>query len=108
MLNILHLIQNDSGTRCMIDQFLVAAVIYAQTVLDQNEVIKADIVKHFKIDNPYVTVFTKVTKVQLGNTSYTFCGILDYRVGFISTMLKGNLHVTSPFISLLRWPRCTC
>ena len=107
-----YLIQSKSGARHMIDQFLVAAVIYAQAVLDQNEVIKAEIAERFDIDNPHVAVFTHVwipdTKVQRGNTSYSFYGTLDYGFGFISTMLKGNLPVTPLLISLLRWSRCTC
>ena len=79
----------------MIDQFLVAAVIYAQTILDQDVAVRCDVVKHYKIKNPYVAVFTEVpipyTKVRCGNTSYTFHGVLDYGVGFISTKLKGKL-----------------
>jgi hypothetical protein len=39
-------IQNESGARCMIDQFLVAAVIYAQAILDQDIAVRDDIVKH--------------------------------------------------------------
>jgi hypothetical protein len=79
----------------MIDQFLVAAVIYAQTILDQDVAVRDDVVKNYKINNPYVAVFTEVpipyTKVRCGNTSYTFHGVLDYGVGFISTKLKGKL-----------------
>jgi hypothetical protein len=79
----------------MIDQFLVAAVIYAQTILDQDVAVRDDVVKRYKISNPYVAVFTEVpipyTKVRCGNTSYTFHGVLDYGVGFISTKLKGKL-----------------
>lgn len=79
----------------MINQFLIAAVIYAQTILDQDITVRDDIFKHYKINNPYVVVFTEVpipyTKVQCVNMSYTFHGILDYGVGFISTKLKGKL-----------------
>ncbi|KAF8336695.1 hypothetical protein F5887DRAFT_986646, partial [Amanita rubescens] len=86
---------NESGARCMIDQFLVAGVIYAQTILDQNVAVRDDVVKHYKINNPYVAVFTEVpipyTKVRCGNTSYTFHGVLDYGIGFISTKLKDAL-----------------
>jgi hypothetical protein len=78
----------------MIDPFLVAAVIYAQTILDQDVAVKDGVVKRYKISNPYVAVFTEVpipyTKVRCGNTSYTFHGVLDYGVGFISTKLKGK------------------
>jgi hypothetical protein len=89
----------------MIDQFLVAAIIHAQNVLDLDEAIKADIVKHFKVNQPYIAVFTEVpighTKVQCGNTSCTFHGLLDYGIGFIPMMQKSKLVVLPPFIFLL-------
>jgi hypothetical protein len=79
----------------MIDQFLVAAVIYAQTILDQDVAVRDDVVNHYKINNPYVVVFTEVpipyTKVRCGNMSYMFRGVLAYGVGCISTKLKGKL-----------------
>ena len=79
----------------MIDQFLVAAVIYAQSILDQNVSVMDDIVEKYEIGSPYVAVFTEVpipyTKVRCGNTSYTFHGVLDYGIGYISTTLKGKL-----------------
>jgi hypothetical protein len=86
----------------MIDQFLVAAVIYAQTILIQDVIVRNDVVKRYKINNPYVAVFTEVpipyTKVRCGNKSYTFHGVLDYGVGFISTKLKGEL-IYPPHVS---------
>ena len=87
--------QNESGARCLIDQFLVAAVIYAQSILDLDVAVRDDVFEHYQIDSPFVAVFTEVpipyTKVRCGNTSYTFHGVLDYGVGFISTTLKGKL-----------------
>jgi hypothetical protein len=32
----------------MIDQFLVAAVIYAQTILDQDVAVRDDVVRYYK------------------------------------------------------------
>lgn len=55
---------------------LVAAVIHAQTILDQ--------------------------PLQCGNTSYIFYDVLDYEVGFISAKLKGYLHLILFFIVVAR------
>lgn len=55
-----------------------------------------------KINKPYVAAFTKfqfLTKVRCGDTSYTFPGVLDYRVGFISAKLKGKLVVYPSLVS---------
>lgn len=68
----------------MIDQFLLAAVIYAQNILDQDVAAGDDVAKRYGIEDPFIAVFTEVpipyTKVRCGNASYTFHGVLDYRL----------------------------
>jgi hypothetical protein len=81
----------------MIDQFLVAAVVYAQNILDQDVAVRDVVFEDHQVDDPHVAVFAEVpipyTKVRCGNKFYTFHGVLDYGVGFISATLKGKLSL---------------
>jgi hypothetical protein len=68
----------------MIDQFLVAE-LYMRTILDQDVAVRDNVVDRYKINHPYVAVFTEVpipyTEVQCGNT-YIFYAVLDYGFSF--------------------------
>ncbi|KAF8516914.1 hypothetical protein BU17DRAFT_92279 [Hysterangium stoloniferum] len=82
---------SESGARCIIDQLLVAGVIYAQAILDddRHKSVRAEILKRHRINNPRVAVFTELpipyTKLPGGlaggqvpfNANKTLAGIIE-------------------------------
>ena len=79
--------QKESGCRCIIEQYLVAAVVYAQGILDNNQKMKQGVSERFGMTNPQIAVFTGLpvprTRITYNDIFYTFHGSLDYGVGFI-------------------------
>lgn len=94
--------QKASGCRCIIDQYLLAAVAYAQQIIDNDKDLRKKLRTTYNIDKPHIGVFTEVpvpnTMIKCTGTgmSYTFHGFLDYATGFIhqrdiGTLLSSNL-----------------
>lgn len=83
------------GSRYLVDQYLLAAVLYAQDIINKGIV--------SKVNDPHVAVFTELqippTKITCGEKSYTFHGSWDYAVGMIEAMDKRT-------ISRLRYSFC--
>ena len=98
----LQLSHKESGCRCIIGQYLVAAVVYAQGIIDNDDRLKEDLSSRYNIKNPHIAVFTKIpvphTCITHGDISYVFHGILDYGVGYI----KGR-DVGKQTIDFLAW-----
>ncbi|KAF8522408.1 hypothetical protein BU17DRAFT_86961 [Hysterangium stoloniferum] len=70
--------QMDSGVRCLIDQYILAAVTYAQTIFDSDEQLKQEMDRKYRVDVPHIAVFPGLpipyTTITCGNNSYTFHG----------------------------------
>lgn len=85
--------QKESGCRCVIDQFLLAAAIYAQQIIDTDMNIKDELYAKYFIRKPHVVVFTELpipqTTVNNNGVSYVFHGFLDYGVGLIKSGDQG-------------------
>ena len=94
--------QKESGCRCIIDQCLVAAIAYAQGILESDEHMKQAISNRFRVKNPQIAVFTELpiphTRITYNDTSYTFHGLLDYGIGFIKGRDLGKQSLGLPFI----------
>jgi len=73
----------------VIDQYLLAAVVYAQAMIDSDENLRSELFDTYMITDPHVAVFTELqvphTRVSYNGTSYVFHGSLDYGVGFIKS-----------------------
>ncbi len=85
--------QKESGCRCVIDQFLLAAAIYAQQIIDTDMNIKDELYARYFIRKPHIAVFTELpipkTNVSYNGVSYVFHGFLDYGVGLIKSGDQG-------------------
>ncbi|KAF8688701.1 hypothetical protein AX14_003437 [Amanita brunnescens Koide BX004] len=77
-----------SGAHCLVDQYILAAVIYAQSILDSDEMLKHEMDRKHKVSDPHIAVFPELqiplTTVTCGNNSYAFRGVLDHGIGFMS------------------------
>jgi hypothetical protein len=82
------LLQEECGARCLIDQYVLAAVVYAQTILDSDEDLKQQMEQKYRVGDPHIAVFPELPipliTVTCGNTLYSFHGVLDYGIGYIS------------------------
>ncbi|KIL58574.1 hypothetical protein M378DRAFT_181226 [Amanita muscaria Koide BX008] len=80
-------LSKESGCRCVIDQFLLAAATYAQQIINTDDRIKASLTARYFIRKPHVAVFTELqipkTTVSHNGVSYIFHGFLDYGIGLI-------------------------
>ncbi|KAK7678525.1 hypothetical protein QCA50_018397 [Cerrena zonata] len=82
-------VSKEAGCRCIIDQYLLAAVVYAQEQIDTDKSLQSFLRMTYKIMDPHISVFTELpvphTTITCdnGNVSYTFHGVLDYAIGFI-------------------------
>ncbi|KAF8508593.1 hypothetical protein BU17DRAFT_99676 [Hysterangium stoloniferum] len=91
-----------SGARWLIDQYILAAVTYAQDIFDNDEQLKQEMDHKYRIDAPLIAVFPGLpipfTTITCGNNSHTFHGVLDYGIGFISNagqpaLASGGAHL---------------
>lgn len=83
------MLQPQSGSRCMIDQFLLSAVVYAQSIIDHDPQLKAQLCKRYRILDPHITIFTDVdipdgVEIAYRETMFLFYGPLDYAMGFVN------------------------
>jgi hypothetical protein len=71
----------------VIDQYLLAAVVYAQMKIDEDQNLRHELFNTYLINNPHIAVFTELqvphTRITCNGRSYVFHGFLDYGVGFI-------------------------
>ena len=76
-----------SGCRCTIDQYLLAAVVYAQSLVDSCKQLNDSLSTRHTIKKPHIAVFREIyipkTRITHGAISYVFHGVLDYALGFI-------------------------
>jgi hypothetical protein len=87
--------QKEYGCRCIIAQYLSAAVVYAQGIIDKDDAMKRELSSRYNIKNPHIAVFTELTiphtRITYGEVSYVFHGSLDYAVGYIKGRDVGKL-----------------
>jgi len=71
----------------VIDQYLLAAVVYAQTKINKDQNLQHELFNTYLINNIAVFTELQVPHTRIGITcngrSYVFHGFLDYGVGFI-------------------------
>jgi hypothetical protein len=80
-------LQKESGCRCIIDQYLTAALVYAQGIVKQDSNLKKTLEEEYRVEDPHLAVFTELqvphARVEYNQVYYVFHGFLDYPVGFI-------------------------
>jgi hypothetical protein len=96
--------QKVAGCRCPIDQFIVTAVVYAQSIIDKNKPLKDKLFAKHRMPQPHVGVFTEQpipeTTMTYEQEPYTFYGILDYAIGFVSKLRRVSFKFFLPLASL--------
>lgn len=79
--------QKESGCRSIIHQYLVAAVVYAQGIIDKDPKIMESISNRFGVKDPQLAVFAELpippTRITHNDTFYDFHGFLDYGIDLI-------------------------
>jgi len=82
-------VAKESGCRCLIDQYLFYAIVYAQSIIDKDEGVRATLTDRCGFKHPHLAVFpelaiplTRITCEQTQAT-YVFHGLLDYGICFI-------------------------
>jgi len=77
----------------VISQYLLAAAIYAQQIIDTDMNVKDELSATYFIRKPHVAVFPELpipkTTVSNNGVSYVFHGFLDYAVSLIKSGDQG-------------------
>ncbi|KAF8522409.1 hypothetical protein BU17DRAFT_86964 [Hysterangium stoloniferum] len=81
-------LSKESDARCHANQYVLAAAIYAQTILDGDKQLKQEMDRKHGVDDAHVAVFPELTipftTITRCNNFYTFHGVIDYGIGYIS------------------------
>ncbi|KAF8907531.1 hypothetical protein CPB85DRAFT_836645 [Mucidula mucida] len=95
-------ISTESGCRCLVDEYILTAVVYAQKIIEQDTVLTSTLRQTYHIMHPHIAVFSEQsipqTVIACEDTSYTFYGTWDYALGYISvdditSLSRGSLSL---------------